>query len=160
MQIHSARQSATQQSAGNQLALAVLQAPVITAQAVDFRKGTWTFSLPAIPVGPGEYIVVRAAEARGALERDQNDIYLAPLTGTRRLAAGGDHIVWLADDGARVEAIQRRYCPDSWRNSHVHWHPSHWRVTEKRTDERGRSWETDSVVHVMNDFGDLVEVAE
>lgn len=39
------------------------------------------------------------------------------------------------------------------------WHPAHWAVHRTLRDERGNIWRAYVGDHVMDDFGDLVEVA-
>lgn len=135
-------------------------APVLTALVVDFRRQQWSFSLPPQPVGPGDYLVVRVADAAAALEQGccQDATVLPPLQNVRR-RDDGDDITWYGDSG-RDEASRRRFCPESWVCSHVSWHPSHWRIYLHRTDGQGRNWSCGGLVHVTNDFGSLVEVAE
>lgn len=44
--------------------------------------------------------------------------------------------------------------------SGAYWHPAHWAVHEERVDARGNTWRAYLGDHVMDDFGELVEVAE
>ncbi len=71
----------------------------------------------------------------------------------------GDVIEYCAANGTD-RYYRRRFCPDSWRDCHVPWHASHWRLYRIRIDSAGRSWQACDIsqVHVMDDFGYLVPV--
>jgi hypothetical protein len=148
-----------------QLANLVLAAPVITAQAVDFRKGTWTFSLPAIPVGPGDYKVVRATDALYALACDQQrpQGVVLPAPAERSSVQfddedyGGGQRLRVSGPGLEISAY-RDHTPDPGREQY--WFgASVWRGREERRDTDGRDWTRPLGHLVCNDFGDLVEVA-
>lgn len=70
-----------------------------------------------------------------------------------------DTIRFAAANGSD-DLTRRRYCPASWLDGSVPWHPSHWRLYKTRVDSAGQRWEPlgSSSVHVMDDFGTLVSV--
>lgn len=69
-----------------------------------------------------------------------------------------DYVRLHGENDRILSMIRRRFCPDSWRQSGVPWHPSHWRCEETRTDAADRRWVTEQVICVTDDFGSLVEV--
>lgn len=106
---------------------------------------------------------VQAQIIREARDRADEDGSIVLKAGALRIGThcyrDGDHVRLVGENGRRLSMIRRRFCPPTWIESGVPWHPSHWRCEEERTDETGRRWETEQVICVTDDFGDLVEVS-
>lgn len=65
--------------------------------------------------------------------------------------------------GNSIRMSRRHTMPESWLDSpemHKYFHPARWDGSEKLVDAMGREWERDIGVHVCDDFGNLVQVAE
>ena len=60
--------------------------------------------------------------------------------------------------GNSVRLHQRLMCPAGWTTAI--WNPAHWRLHETRVDNLGRDWSRIGGHYVIDNFGDLVEVAE
>lgn len=99
--------------------------------------------------------IIREAGECAELAPDPLGALQAPIT--RR--DDGDDIIWRGPNG-REEAKRRRFCPASWADHSVPWHPSHWRIYSSRFDRFGREWSLTggSTPHVTDDFGNLVPV--
>lgn len=141
-------------------------APVLTALAVDFRRNQWTFTLPPQPVGPGDYLVVRAEDAQAALqERSEQTVLLQPAAVRARFAEHcqigrgfGCYALEITDEDAGFDAtLWRPHGPSAegdWPQG-----PGVWYGYEERRGSDGGKW-TRQLRLVCDDFGTLVSVQQ
>lgn len=108
------------------------------------------------------------AEARATLlaELSAKDgvIVLHPVDPeTKRVRFDLEGDVTIRDQrGTVINLMRRREQPESWRDSPTmqgKWHPSHWGGHQTLVDAQGRDWLRGFEVMVIDDFGNLVEVA-
>lgn len=128
-------------------------------------------ALVMAPVSPALADLLHQVQAqiiREAQERtdDGKSIVVLERAPVRPAASSqwGDTVTLEDGRGGSAFWARRRFCPESWLpdrlTSGVFWHPSHWRCSERRMDSRGRRWELEDAVYVVDDFGDLVPVPE
>jgi hypothetical protein len=105
---------------------------------------------------------VQAQIIREAGDRADESGAIVLASGALRIGSysyrDGDFVRLHGEGGRVVSMIRRRFIPPSWIESHVPWHPSHWRCEETRVDQHGRRWNSQQAVCVTDDFGNLVEV--
>lgn len=73
-----------------------------------------------------------------------------------------DFVRYFDGKGNTDDFRRRRFCPESWADGSVPWHPSHWRLYQTRVDNEGAHWSSAgrSQIHVIDDFGYLVPLGE
>lgn len=82
---------------------------------------------------------------------------------SRRLGGDGTYISIRDFKGNCLSLYRHHTEPDSWRSyAHMegHWHPARWYGNQTLVDANGNLWERSFNVHVCDDFGNLVEVAQ
>ncbi len=139
-------------------------APLTDSVGADFKKGTWTFKLPAgQQVASGQYVVVPAILARLALDneaaRANQGVHLPPFENARGhffTVGDGQIVLSISDSNGCEHNLYRDYQPTE--QTAAYWQPSHWRGHESRKDATGKEWRS-MARYVQNDFGDLVQVS-
>lgn len=149
-------------AAASSLAALVAAAPVITALDADFKRNRWTFTLPPQPVGPGDYVVLRATDARDVAASAAAQPGALTLQAPQAMQAhvfypGGGTAVRFHDD--TVGYALTAYRDHTPHRDDPRWHPAHWWGSESRTDSAGDDWQRSLPRMVMDDFGFLAEVA-
>ena len=88
-------------------------------------------------------------------------IVLPPLPKTRKVNFGTGYsgsIILTIGDGDNSDTFTKYWTmPPGWDRF---WDPAHWRLNMSRSGPDGRHWSAAGGAYVMDDFGDLVEVAQ
>lgn len=139
-----------------------------SAQA-DLKLGTWTFKIgPNHQIRGGDYGLFPSEQLREALREERQaasatpGVIVLPALPTDCPAYFRDSdnttVLTIGDDVANHDSYTMRHrCPESWKREW--WNPAHWDQHLTRRDAQGRRWNCSGGTYVMNDFGDLVEVA-
>lgn len=136
---------------------------LITSTAADFKRKTWTFTLPSggqLAPREGAYFVVPLQVAMALTKEAEQDCVLQASRSPGRLRQYGDILHFDREDSTGVQMNRDRFIPDAWIDSLVSWHPSYWRATETRRDQHGKIWKSERDVYVTGDFGELVRLPE
>lgn len=134
--------------------------------AAQHRADACTPSLLQAAIAAAEAMAEQAKSLAEAIlhEPRPQGIVLPPMGHDRRFSEratyNGDarHCEFSDDAGNDLAMIKEYERPDGTRG--LYWHPAHWSVHEVRRDARGNAWRACLGTHVMDDFGELVEVAE
>lgn len=82
---------------------------------------------------------------------------------TKRVRVRGDTLRVSDDLGNEVRMYRSYEEPESWRKSEYmvgHWHPARWYGSQTMVDGNGIEWTRELHIHICDDFGNLVQVAE